>query len=185
MGLSSFYDLSMDAAKLNQFLASVERRAFAMVMMSVKNPDDALDIVQDVMLTLARKYADKPEAEWPPLFFKILKNKVTDFHRGSSVRARFFWWISGDDDETDPIQSAPGPDDFEPEVQVAHDASVEEISAAVEELPERQQEAFMYRAWQGLSTSETAQAMGCSEGSVKTHYSRAISALRSSLGDAT
>ena len=154
-----------------------------MVMMSVKNPDDALDIVQDVMFTLARKYADKPEEEWPPLFFKILKNKVTDFHRGSSVRGRFFSWFSSDDGELDPVQTAAGPNEYEPDVQVAHNASVEDISAAVESLPERQQEAFMLRAWQGLSTSETAQTMGCSEGSVKTHYSRAINALRRSLGE--
>ena len=174
------------AAELNAFLAEVEKRAYSMALVAVKNPDDALDIVQDVMMTLAQKYAHKPAAEWRPLFFRMLKNRVTDFHRSSSVRQRFFSWLPrGSDEEefVDPIENAPGPEQQQPDREEDNRLLRERIGAAVGKLPDRQREAFMLRAWEGLDVAETARVMGCSSGSVKTHFSRAIHSLRETLGD--
>ena len=174
------------STELNQFLAEVEKRAYAMALVSVKNPEDALDIVQDVMIALARKYADKPADQWRPLFFRMLKNRITDFHRGSSVRQRLFGWLpksSDDEDQVDPIEATPGPSQQQPENAQDSQALRQRISAAVGLLPQRQQQAFMLRAWEGMDVAETAKIMGCSSGSVKTHFSRAIHALRETLGD--
>ena len=170
-------------AQLNQFLAEVEKRAYAMTMVAVKNPDDALDIVQDVMLTLARKYAAKPREEWPPLFYRILRNRITDFHRANTTRGRIFGWFGGERQvaEDDPIASAPGPVQDTPEHRFEMDGAGAAISAALARLPQRQQQAFMLRAWEGMDVKSTARAMGCGEGSVKTHYSRAVHALRDAL----
>lgn len=172
-----------NAVELNQFLASVEKRAYAMAIVTVKNPDDALDIVQDVMLILARKYAGKPREQWPPLFYRILRNRITDFHRSNSVRRRFFSWVgaSADDVVADLIDNVPGPDKDTPEHRLRMDGARAEIVAALERLPTRQREAFMLRAWQGMDVKGTAKAMACSEGSVKTHFSRAVHTLRDEL----
>ncbi len=172
------------AADLNRFLASVEKRAYAMAVTSVKNPEDALDIVQDVMLTLARKYANKPQDQWPPLFYRILKNRITDWHRSQTVRNRWFGWIgpsNDDDSQEDPIEQVGGSVVEEPDHKMAMDHARERLSEALALLPARQREAFMFRAWEGLNVKSTAAAMGCSEGSVKTHYSRAVHALRVEL----
>ena len=171
------------AAELNEFLASVEKRAYSMAMVAVKNQDDALDIVEDVMMTLAKKYAGKPASEWRPLFYRILRNRITDFHRGSSVRRRLFGWLSQDREhpDEDPLEQVPGMEQLNPDRQLEMDGARDKIAEAVGELPERQQQAFMLRAWEGLDVKATARAMGCGEGSVKTHYSRAVHALRSAL----
>ncbi len=155
-----------------------------MAMIAVKNPDDALDIVQDVMMTLAKKYAGKPRDQWPPLFYRILKNRITDFHRASSVRKRIFGWFSAtadDSAEASPIDAAAAPESTTPEHRLRMDGAAADIGAALERLPERQQQAFMLRAWEGMDVKNTAAAMGCSTGSVKTHYSRAVHALREQL----
>ena len=172
------------AGELNNFLASVEKRAYSMALVAVKNPEDALDIVQDVMLTLARKYAQKPADEWRPLFYRILRNRITDWHRKSSVRSRVFGWLSprnDDGEELDPIENAPGAEQDTPDHRLRMDGARDEIADAVGSLPDRQQQAFLLRVWEGLDVKETAAAMGCSEGSVKTHYSRAVHALRDVL----
>lgn len=154
-----------------------------MAMVAVKNPEDALDIVQDVMLTLARKYAEKPQDQWRPLFYRILRNRITDFHRSTNVRKRLFGWFStgADDKASDPLDNVPGPAQHNPDQQHRLDGARVEITQAVARLPARQQQAFMLRAWEGLDVKATAQAMGCSQGSVKTHYSRAVHALRDEL----
>lgn len=167
------------AAELNQFLLSVEKRAFAMAVVSVKNRDDALDIVQDVMMTLARKYADKPVNEWPPLFFRILRNRVTDHHRSGSVRRRVFGWFV--DEEPVDIEELQAHAQENPDFQHSMSGLRDRLIDALGRLPERQQQAFMLRIWEGLSVRDTAKAMRCSEGSVKTHLSRANSSLRSLL----
>jgi RNA polymerase sigma-70 factor (ECF subfamily) len=172
------------AGELNAFLASVEKRAYSMALVSVKNPDDALDIVQDVMLTLARKYAQKPAAQWRPLFYRILRNRITDWHRSATVRNRVLGWFTSrgaDEGEEDPIENSPGAVQDNPDHRLVMDGARHEIADAVGRLPARQREAFMFRVWEGLDVKETASAMGCSEGSVKTHYSRAIHTLRDAL----
>ncbi len=171
------------AVELNLFLSGVEKRAYAMAMVTVKNPQDALDIVQDVMLTLARKYAGKPHDQWPPLFYRILRNRITDFHRSSNIRRRLFGWLgpSLDGSEVDPLELAIGPDKDTPEHRLRMHGAGVGISTALARLPARQQQAFMLRAWEGMDVKTTASAMGCSTGSVKTHYSRAVHALREEL----
>lgn len=173
-----------DAAALNRFLASVEKRAFRMAQFAVKDVDEALDIVQEAMLALARRYAGRPEAEWKPLFYRILHSKITDWHRRRQVRNRWFVWLKpqGDDDEGgDPMAQFPDGVGAEPDHRVELEMSTQRLLQAVDALPPRQQQAFLLRAWEGFDVAATAKAMGCSEGSVKTHYSRAVHRLRCAL----
>ena len=170
-----------NATELNRFLARVEKRAYAMTLMSVKNPDDALDIVQDVMLRLAHKYAKKPAKQWPPLFYRMLQNRTTDFHRASTLRGRLFGWLSPTDDASDPLESVSGSEQDTPHQRHVVSGIGEKIQAALTHLPPRQRQAFALRAWEGMDVATTARAMGCSQGSVKTHYSRAVHSLRGHL----
>jgi len=174
-----------DAAALNRYLAGVEQRAFRMARYAVSDTDEAMDIVQDAMLTLARKYATKPEAEWPPLFFRILRNRITDFHRRRTLqRGIFALFTPGDrDDDTNPIDLVSDGRAAEPEFRTQLDVTTQRLEGAVAALPTRQREAFLLRVWEGLDVAATARAMRCSEGSVKTHYSRAVHTLRERLGD--
>ena len=136
------------------------------------------------MLTLARKYADKSPDDWRPLFYRILRNRITDFHRANTVRNRWFGWLGRRDDAedaVDPFELVAGPEQETPEHQHAMSHAREQLNTAIGDLPARQREAFMLRAWEGLDVKETAQAMGCSQGSVKTHYSRAVHSLRVQL----
>lgn len=172
-----------DSAALNRFLAGVERRAFRMARLAVKDVDEAMDIVQDTMLTLVRRYADKGEGDWPPLFHRILQNRITDWHRRRIVRSRVMMVLGRSDgaEEVDPIQQVADGPAANPEYRVQLDAVSQRMAALVEALPHRQQQAFLLRTWEGLSVAATARAMRCSQGSVKTHYSRAIHRLRSEL----
>lgn len=174
------------SAALNRFLAGVEKRAFRMARYSVGDTDEAMDIVQDSMLTLARRYADKAEAEWAPLFFRILNNRITDWHRRARVKRRLFGLFRArpeEEDPVDPVALVPDRPGAEPEHAVRMQAAAERLEAAVGELPERQRQALLLRIWEGLDVATTAQAMGCSEGSVKTHLSRAVHRLREELED--
>jgi len=171
---------------LNQFLAGVELKAFKIAQMALRHEDDALDAVQDAMLQLARAYADRPAAEWKPLFYRILENRIRDMQRRRTVRGRVIAWLpfrgEDDEDEPDPISQAPSPEP-QPVRRLELDEAVGALQKALEELPRRQQQAFMLRTLEGLDVAATAAAMGCSEGSVKTHYFRAVQALRAQLGD--
>ena len=172
--------------QLNQFLAEVERRALRMAEIAVRDRDDALDLVQDAMIKLARKYANRPSTEWAPLFFRILQNGIRDWHRRQKVRNRVMVWFgrstSGDDDY-DITANAPDPAGRTPDEQLQTNEAMQHLELAVQNLPNRQREAFMLRTFQGLDVAATATAMGCSDGSVKTHYSRAIHSLRDTLGE--
>jgi RNA polymerase sigma-70 factor (ECF subfamily) len=174
-----------ERAAMERFLAGVEKRAFQVARFAVRDSDDALDIVQDAMLRLVRGYARAPEAEWQPLFFRILRNRILDHQRRGSVRRRVLAWFSadGEDDEFDPIAAAPGPAMDAPDERVALADAMQALEAAVGRLPGRQQQAFLLRTLEGLDVAATALAMGCSEGSVKTHYSRAVHSLRTELGE--
>ena len=171
--------------QLNRFLAEVERRALRIAEIGVRDRDEALDLVQDAMIKLARKYADRDTAEWPPLFYRILQNGIRDWHRRQAVRNRVMVWFGRgkSDDEYDPIAAAPDPIGRAPDQELSNDEAMQSLEAAVHALPARQREAFMLRTFEGLDVAGTAVAMGCSEGSVKTHYSRAIHSLRDTLGD--
>ena len=171
--------------QLNRFLAEVERRALRIAEIAVRDRDEALDLVQDAMIKLARKYADKDTGEWPPLFSRILQNGIRDWHRRQAVRNRVMVWFGRGktDDDYDPIAAAPDPIGRAPEQELSNDEAMASLEVAVHALPTRQREAFMLRTFEGLDVAGTAVAMGCSEGSVKTHYSRAIHSLRDTLGD--
>lgn len=178
--------MSAIAGQMNQFLMSVEKKAFRMAELAVSNREDAMDIVQDSMLILARKYAKRPATEWPPLFFRILQNRIRDCYRRRASHNKlfsFFTAFRGEDDEALDIgQMHPSPEVTEPEARSVLDGATEEVERALAALPLRQRQAFLLRSWEGLSVADTATAMDCSEGSVKTHYSRAVHRLRDALG---
>ena len=171
---------------LDRFLASVERRAFQIARMALRDEDEALDIVQDAMLKLARNYGARPADEWPPLFYRILNNRIHDWQRRRTVRNKLFGWLPGfhSDDEEDGDPYAAVPDSGQsPSEQVQTNDAMVALQQALTELPQRQREAFSLRNFEGLDVAQTAQAMGCTEGSVKTHYSRAVHTLRARLGE--
>ena len=172
--------------ELSDFLASVERRAFKQCVFSVQDEETALDIVQDSMMKLAEKYADRPPAELPLLFQRILQNGIRDHFRRGKVRSAWTTLLSnlgmgGEDEDADPLETLEIEDAGNVPASPADRLEQAQVMAAIEEavraLPERQREAFMLRYWEELDVSETARVMGCSEGSVKTHCSRATDAL--------
>lgn len=172
--------------QLNQFLAEVERRALRIAEISVRDRDEALDLVQNAMIKLVNNYAARPEAEWTPLFYRILQNGVRDWHRRQKVKNRVMVWFGrgkSGDDEYDVVASAPDPAGRTPEQELESGQAMQKLESAVHALPGRQREAFMLRTFEGLDVAGTALAMGCSEGSVKTHYSRAVHTLRDKLGE--
>lgn len=178
--------------QLSAFLASVERRAFKQAVLLLRDEAGALDAVQEAMLRLATKYGDRPADEWPMLFQRILQNVVRDMLRRQKVRNT---WVSlwsgfsrgGDEEEVlgDPLDAMTAADDsnmrLSPETLAGRDQLLAIIEAEVSRLPQRQREAFLMRYWEDMDTAETAAMMGCSEGSVKTHCSRATKALASAL----
>jgi len=169
---------------LNRFLTSVEKRAFRMAELATGNRDHALDIVQDAMLSLVNNYSNKAEADWGPLFHRILQSKIRDWYRRSRTRNSVFSWLRGNDDENDsydPIQHAADKVSLTPDSNADNAQLVGVTLDAIRQLPLRQQQAFLLRAWEGFNVKETASAMGCSQGSVKTHYSRATRALKQTL----
>jgi RNA polymerase sigma-70 factor, ECF subfamily len=170
---------------LDRFLAGVEKRAYRMAVLATSNRDEAFDIVQDTMLKLVENYSNKAEAELTPLFFCILQSRIRDWYRRSSVRNRLRSWLgTGDDDEdVDMLDQLPDPAARTPEELLATRHGMAALDAALSRLPLRQQQVFLLRAWEGLDVKQTALAMQCAEGSVKTHYSRALATLRTKLGD--
>ncbi len=170
---------------LNEFLASVELKAFKIAQASLRNEDDALDAVQDAMLQLARAYSDRAPQEWRPLFYRILENRIRDMQRRRTVRGRVMAWLpfrrDDEDEEADPIAEAPS-SELAPPAKLELEEAMAALESALHGLPERQRQAFMLRNLEGLDVAQTALAMGCSEGSVKTHYFRAVQALRARLG---
>ena len=170
--------------QLNRFLAEVERRALRIAEIGVRDRDDALDLVQDAMIKLARNYSDRSSDEWTPLFYRILQNGVRDWHRRQAVRNRVMVWFGRgkrDDEDFDIVAAAPDPIGRAPDEELQNSEAMDSLESAVQELPLRQREAFLLRTFEGLDVAGTAVAMGCSEGSVKTHYSRAIHSLRDTL----
>jgi RNA polymerase sigma-70 factor (ECF subfamily) len=155
--------------------------------MAVGHDQDALDVVQDAMMKLAQNYSNRDSTEWPPLFHRILQSKIRDWYRRSAIRSRWRGWLpamrAGDapDDQPDPMMTAPDVHAVDPADAVATRREMAQLEQAVASLPRRQQQAFLLRTWEGLDVADTARAMGCSEGSVKTHYSRALQSLRNQI----
>lgn len=174
---------------LDRFLAGVERRAFRMAELATGNRDDALDLVQEAMLGLVKSYADRDEQEWGPLFHRILQSRIRDWYRRSRVRNRFRVWLGlgktedAAEQQPDPIQHVPDMRQAGTLHTLLQENAVTQLQVALQALPVRQQQAFLLRAWEGMDVAATAFAMGCSEGSVKTHYSRAVHRLREMLED--
>jgi RNA polymerase sigma-70 factor (ECF subfamily) len=173
------------ARALDRFLASIEKRAFRMARIALRHDEDALDSVQDAMLQLARRYGRRPSEEWRPLFYRILQNRIRDYQRRRRVQARIMAWLPGvrsqEEEGVDEYAAVPDRSPLPPE-QLAADQAMQALERGLTALPGRQQEAFMLRVFEGLDVAQTAAAMGCSEGSVKTHYSRAVHTLREQLG---
>jgi len=177
--------------ELSDFLKSVEKRAYKRSLYHVRNEEAALDIVQDSMLRLAQHYGDKPAAELPMLFQRILSNCTLDWFRRQKTRNALFSNFSdfegaGEDGaEFDLLETYDGPQSSEvaqsAETLTQRAQTLREIEAEIQELPARQREAFLLRYWEELDVAETAAAMGCTEGSVKTHCFRAIQALSKAL----
>lgn len=176
--------------ELSDFLKSAERRAFKRTAYAVRDEDGALDIVQDAMIRLAEKYADRPSAELPLIFARILSNATMDWFRRQKVRhaavQNFSELESGaDDGDFDLLEALESVDANwtlqGPAEQLSRGQTLALIEQEVAALPARQREAFLLRYWEELDTAETASVMGCSEGSVKTHCSRAVHALAAAL----
>src|SRR5512145_3150382 len=178
------------AEELSAFLASAERRAFKQAQFAVRDADAALDIVQDAMLKLAENYGDRPAAELPLLFTRILQNTIHDYFRRQKVRTTWITLFSalggrGEEDDSDPLETlealagSDGAESAEDKVERSQVIAI--IEEEISRLPARQREAFLMRYWEEMDVAETAAAMGCSEGSVKTHCSRATHALAKAL----
>ncbi len=186
-GKAHLRDTTQDGARtLDAFLISVERKAFKIAQLALRHEADALDVVQDAMLQLSSRYASRPADEWRPLFYRILENRIRDVQRRRAVRNRVMaflpWRADEEDQESDPIAQAVDRSPAPP-AQLESDEMLGALERALTALPNRQRQAFLLRNFEGLDVAATAVAMKCSEGSVKTHYFRAIQALRSKLGE--
>jgi RNA polymerase sigma-70 factor (ECF subfamily) len=177
-------------AELSEFLSSVERRAYKQALFAVRDEHAALDVVQEAMIKLAEKYGEKPATELPLLFQRILQNSIRDHYRRQKVRNTWTTLFSSfaPQDESEEYDLLETLQDRENQtVPATPDESLQQnqvitlIEQALTRLPARQREAFLLRYWEGLDTAEAAAAMGCTEGSVKTHCSRAVHALAVSL----
>ena len=174
-----------DVRIMETFLKSIERRAYYLAFFACSNQDDALDLVQDAMCSFVAKYAEKPEAEWKALFYRTLQNKIKDFYRKEKVRSRWRSWLGQgpEGDDSDPLEQQADPSDMDPERQTVSNQAFVQLQHELRKLSVKQQQVFLLRAWEGLSVNETARIMGCSEGTVKTHYFRATEQLKKRLGD--
>ena len=177
------------ASELSDFLATSERRAFKQAMFAVRNEETALDIVQDSMMKLAEKYGDRPAEEFPMLFQRIIQNTIRDYYRRSKVRSLWTTLLSAfssdDEEEHDPLETIEVESESytpnSPDGQLEQSQLLVILEEEIKSLPPRQREAFLMRYWEDMDVAETASAMGCSEGSVKTHCSRATHALAAAL----
>ncbi|MFD0669529.1 RNA polymerase sigma factor [Ramlibacter sp. MAHUQ-53] len=177
--------------ELSDFLRSVEKRAYKRSVYHVRDEEAALDIVQESMMKLAEHYGDKPADELPMLFQRILSNCTLDWFRRQKTRSALFSNLSefetdSEDGQDFDLLETYLPSDASERVESAEDATrraqiLREIETVIQELPARQREAFLMRYWEDMDVAETAAAMGCSEGSVKTHCSRAVQALSKAL----
>lgn len=173
---------------LDGFLAGIERRALRMAECALGNREDALDVVQEVMIRLCQRYADRSQDEWRPLFYRMLQNRIRDHYRRTAVRNRFRSWLrpATGQDETDggpvdAMQTVADPAASPPDRLLEQESAMQRLQSVLQRLPQRQQQAFMLRVWEGMDVAETAAVMKCSQGSVKTHLARALQRIREQL----
>lgn len=177
-----------NAESLDAFLQSVQARAVVIARMALGNEADALDAVQDAMIAFVRRYGDRPVEERRPLFHRILDNRIIDMHRTRTRRGRW-WWSSrrdaanDDGPPDDPVERASADPVAEPQPDghLQHEEFSTRLQDALAQLPHRQRQVFVLRAWEELDVRETAEALGVSTGSIKTHYFRAQARLRELL----
>ncbi|MFL6624154.1 MAG: RNA polymerase sigma factor [Sulfurifustis sp.] len=171
---------------IETFLSGVEHRAYRFALYELRDRDAALDAVQDSMWRLVERYAERPAAEWPALFFAILRNRTTDTKRwrlAQQLRGLLSNRRRRDDDSEDEWLNVPASEHEMPEAQrIAAEQRVA-LERALAQLPTRQRQVFLLREWQGMTTAETAQALGCTEGTVKQHHFRALQTLRAKLSE--
>ena len=173
---------------MDGFLAGIERRALRMAECALGDREDALDVVQEVMIRLCQRYAHRSEEEWRPLFYRMLQNRIRDHYRRTAVRNRFRGWLRSrsepdvmDGGPVDGIQTVADPLPRQPDTLLEQEHAMHQLQSVLQRLPQRQQQAFMLRVWDGMDVAETARVMGCSQGSVKTHLSRALQRVREQL----
>lgn len=167
-------------ASLDAFLAGIGARAFRFAELALRQRDDALDAVQDAM-TRMLAYRQRPATEWPPLFWRILRTRVVDLQRRRTFRLR--WLLPAEDTTPDWNSHATDAESLDPSAEHDQREAWGRVAGALAGLPRRQREAFSLRVLEELDVATTAQVMGCSEGSVKTHLSRARDALQKQLED--
>jgi len=170
---------------INQWVKEIGRRALVMTELATNFHHHSQDIVQDSLLSFISHYSDKPSEQWTPLFYGILRNQITDWKRKQARRSKWLTWFSSnqldDEDELNPFEQIANSYEDNPALLLANANDIKLVQQVLSTLPERQQQAFLLRAWEGLDIQTTAQIMGCGESSVKTHYSRAIAVLRGAL----
>lgn len=173
---------------LDGFLASVELQAYHIARYALWDREAALDVVQDSMLRLVERYAQRPPTEWSALFFTIVRNRINDVRRTRQLHAGIarvvgFFRRDDDTDDAEPIEATVADPGNTPEQSLLERSTRAQIDDAMRALPERQRQVLILREWQELSVKETAQALGCSEGTVKQHHFRALAALRKTLAE--
>ncbi len=171
---------------MGDFLASVEKRAYVMAKLATQNPDNALDIVQDTMFQMVKNYGEKPQEDWQPLFFRILSNKITDYHRKPGILAKMTQWFGLQSDRETQSEEAVSflvCERQRPDQELQNEQLGTLLLQKLKRLPVRQQQAITLRMWQGLSIEETAAVMNVSAGSVKTHLHRAIQVMQAQLSE--
>ncbi len=171
---------------MEAFLKSVEKKAFRIIQIATGDTDDALDILQESMMAFAGSYSKKDESEWRPLFYKVVQNKIRDWFRRERLKRLMFLskpapHSEESEIEPDPVDTAPDTQNANPLTEAKNSQAMARLNSILKQLPRREQQVFLLRAWEGLSTKETATAMKCTEGTVKTHYFRAISKLKEKL----
>lgn len=168
---------SMDLTEqLNQFFIVEEKKAFSIALMSLKNQEDALDVVQDVMIKFVEKYKKKQHNLWAPLFYRMIQNRITDFHRKNTQQKRYFSFFNNEDENK--LENITDEYYVSALEQIDIDMKIIHLQDALKSLPTRQLQAFICRIWEGLSVAQTAKSMKCSQGSVKTHLFRALKQIR-------
>ncbi|MGI9287692.1 MAG: RNA polymerase sigma factor [Pseudomonadales bacterium] len=168
---------------LDRFLESQERRAYKMAFYATGDREEALEIVQDAMFKLVEKYAHKSEADWGPLFTRIVQNRIKNSYRKRAMTQRWQQWFGANSEDKGDAEIRLPADTHSDPLRESHDSKfVTALEGALKALPTRQQQVFLLRAVQGMDVKQSAFAMSCSEGSIKTHYSRAIHKLKDQLG---
>lgn len=170
---------------IDDFLQSVEKRAYKMAVVSLRDHHEALDVIQDCMIKLVTNYGERSVSELKPLFYRILQNKITDWHRHQKLKNLIFFWQTDNDgsDSDGWLDSASAEINSmtTPEDELRHEQTKQLVAKALACLSLQQQQCYLLRSWEGFSVADTAEILGCSQGSVKTHYFRAMAKIKEVL----